>query len=147
MNKEQLTEYLSRNPFFHYESEKQEICSLCNKTSSHKISEELNAFDPSRNRHPFTNYLCCACFTKVMGPGTFCFGGFWKHSAKVNVYGKHQKAFLDSIFGQEWEFRDLTASEVKFFESLDECQDWKKATYRDNAEQAIGIICGHEDTQ
>ena len=39
-----------------------EVCSTCEMPASHKISEVTG--DP---RHPFTAYVCCGHFWKVMG--------------------------------------------------------------------------------
>lgn len=40
-----------------------EKCSLCGNKATHKVAED----NPILFRHPFTNYLCCPCFGKVMG--------------------------------------------------------------------------------
>ena len=55
-----------------------EKCSMCSAPAAHKVAEEQFSDDPNnggqriRNaqaaRHDFTAYLCCKCFTVVMGP-------------------------------------------------------------------------------
>lgn len=47
-----------------------EKCSSCGKPASHKVAEEARmVFDKPRQvvRHPFTTYLCCHCFSALMG--------------------------------------------------------------------------------
>ena len=48
----------------HYvpESAQGEICSICGEDASHKVEETID--EP---RHPFTAYLCCHCFSGLMG--------------------------------------------------------------------------------
>ncbi len=41
-------------------------CQSCRKPASHKI-EEVDLVKQPIVGHPFTNYLCCECFGKVMG--------------------------------------------------------------------------------
>lgn len=40
-----------------------EHCS-CGAEATHKVEENT----PDLFRHPFTTYLCCKCFGKLMGP-------------------------------------------------------------------------------
>jgi hypothetical protein len=55
---------------FHYvlESAQEEICH-CRKPAYHKVEEVMEGYkDPGQIvRHPFTTYLCCDCFSKLMG--------------------------------------------------------------------------------
>lgn len=47
-----------------------EKCSSCGKPASHKVAEEARmVFDKPGQvvRHPFTTYLCCHCFSALMG--------------------------------------------------------------------------------
>lgn len=57
-----------------------EIC-FCGKNATHKIGEEICNFEwdaqpePMKGlatRHNFTQYVCCQCFTNIMGNATFC---------------------------------------------------------------------------
>lgn len=43
-----------------------EACSLCDEPATHKVAEEPP--EGRLRRHPFTNYLCCGCFGRLMGP-------------------------------------------------------------------------------
>ena len=64
---------------FHYipESAEGEKCGVCGCTAYHKVEEVLPdaAFKTLKEmvnattimRHPFTTYLCCKCFSNVMG--------------------------------------------------------------------------------
>jgi hypothetical protein len=55
---------------------KGERCSMCNADATHKVEEERSAtLDRSPGlvgryhvRHPFTAYVCCACFGRIFGP-------------------------------------------------------------------------------
>lgn len=40
-------------------------CTRCGKPAAHKVAEVLNDEDA---RHEFTAYLCCNCFSSIMGP-------------------------------------------------------------------------------
>lgn len=50
-----------------------EHCNRCFRVSgqkvpaSHKIEESILFDDPLPERHPLTSYLCCECFTEVVG--------------------------------------------------------------------------------
>jgi len=37
---------------------------MCNAPAMHKVEEE----GARPQRHPFTAYVCCACFARIMGP-------------------------------------------------------------------------------
>ena len=39
-----------------------EKCNMCGKEATHKVEESF-----CRERHPYTAYLCCKCFGRVMG--------------------------------------------------------------------------------
>jgi len=41
-----------------------EHCSMCGAPAMHKVEEE----GARPQRHPFTAYVCCACFARIMGP-------------------------------------------------------------------------------
>jgi hypothetical protein len=41
---------------------------MCAAPAAHKVGEEQFDDDPGPVRHNFTAYLCCRCFTVVMGP-------------------------------------------------------------------------------
>lgn len=51
-------------------------CHMCGGKASHKVGEEIPWDDPSRQegprRHNFTAYVCCQCFTNILGAATFC---------------------------------------------------------------------------
>lgn len=42
-------------------------CTQCGHPASHKVGEEIFPDDPNPVRHEFTSYLCCYCFSSVMG--------------------------------------------------------------------------------
>jgi len=44
-----------------------ELCNMCKAPATHKVGEEQFDDDPGPPRHNFTAYLCCRCFTVVMG--------------------------------------------------------------------------------
>jgi len=46
---------------------KGETCTQCGHAAAHKVGEEIFADDPNPVRHEFTSYLCCTCFSRVMG--------------------------------------------------------------------------------
>ena len=46
-----------------------EVC-RCGKDATHKISEVVQGDDewpPVNQRHPFTRYVCCHCFSAIFG--------------------------------------------------------------------------------
>lgn len=55
----------------------------CGESASHKIGEEIDIEGeqkfftdkgaPHFNRHNFTAYVCCECFTKLLGDAVFCY--------------------------------------------------------------------------
>ena len=49
-----------------------ERCVVCDRPATHKIGEEIAPNDPSRARHNFTAYVCCARFLALFGDATFC---------------------------------------------------------------------------
>ena len=55
-----------------------EKCSVCKKPASHGVEEILGACVVKLNNgmeilgHPFTNYVCCKCFRKIMGIAVTC---------------------------------------------------------------------------
>ena len=51
------------------DSAKEKKCGICGKIAKHKVEEVIHAFDKlgQEVRHPFTQYLCCYCFSNVMG--------------------------------------------------------------------------------
>lgn len=53
----------------------EEMCHNCTDgmPASHKIGEESTAYR-SISGHNLTTYVCCYCFTTMMGPSTGCFG-------------------------------------------------------------------------
>lgn len=48
-----------------------EVCS-CGAPATHKIGEEIPGDDPMPDRHNLTAYVCCRCFTRLLGPATGC---------------------------------------------------------------------------
>jgi hypothetical protein len=42
----------------------EERCRMCGDPAAHKVTEDTLM----GRRHPFTAYVCCACFDLVMGP-------------------------------------------------------------------------------
>ena len=42
--------------------------------ASHKIGEEPTWDNQIIPTHNLTSYLCCVCFTRIMGPATGCYG-------------------------------------------------------------------------
>jgi hypothetical protein len=45
-----------------------ERCSLCGESATHKVEESPRCQDEGVvSRHPFTNYVCCEHFGKIMG--------------------------------------------------------------------------------
>lgn len=49
-----------------------ESCTLCGKTATHKIGEEIMSDDPNPQRHNFTAYVCCTHFRAIFGTATSC---------------------------------------------------------------------------
>ena len=55
-----------------------ESCRICGDTATHKVAEEIMHDDPSRQvgdvyvRHNLTAYVCCDCFTMIVGPAAPC---------------------------------------------------------------------------
>jgi hypothetical protein len=54
-----------------------EHCRVCGDPATHKVGEEIMHDDPSHEslytaRHNFTAYVCCDCFTMIMGPAVPC---------------------------------------------------------------------------
>jgi hypothetical protein len=49
-----------------------ERCRICGQPAPHKVEEVIFEDDPTRPRHPFTTYLCCAHFALVMGNAVPC---------------------------------------------------------------------------
>ena len=56
-------------------------CSMCGERATHKVGEEIPPDDPSNRvvlgsishqRHNLTAYVCCRCFTRILGPATGC---------------------------------------------------------------------------
>ena len=43
-------------------------CALCDKDATHKVAEDSSDNVGLFRRHPFTNYVCCGCFSRLMGP-------------------------------------------------------------------------------
>lgn len=53
-------------------SAKGERC-FCGADATHKVGEERHYHDPYYNyRHNFTQYVCCQCFTNILGNATLC---------------------------------------------------------------------------
>ena len=44
----------------------------CGKPATHKVGEEIPHDHPQQERHNLTAYVCCACFTLLLGPATGC---------------------------------------------------------------------------
>lgn len=49
-----------------------EFCTVCRDPATHKLGEEIMHDDPLQNRHNLTAYVCCQCFSRVLGPATGC---------------------------------------------------------------------------
>lgn len=49
-------------------------CTICRAPATHKLGEEIMSDDPMPYRHNLTAYVCCACFTRTLGPATGCVG-------------------------------------------------------------------------
>jgi hypothetical protein len=57
---------------------------FCGQPATHKVEETIFDDDESAwtsipglsertpTRHPFTAYVCCKCFRRIMGPAVFC---------------------------------------------------------------------------
>lgn len=43
-----------------------EFC-RCGLQATHKVGEEIPDDDPAQARHNLTAYVCCLCFTGIMG--------------------------------------------------------------------------------
>jgi len=59
----------------HFVSEtcKGELCRMCLAPATHKVGEEIaHDDDDNRFRHNYTAYVCCSCFSKILGPHTMC---------------------------------------------------------------------------
>lgn len=50
---------------------KGETC-RCGQPATHKVEENIFEDDPFPMRHPFTAYVCCECFGRIMGPASRC---------------------------------------------------------------------------
>ena len=64
-------------PHFVSASCKGEKCPICHRSgiisdASHKVGEEIPHDDPNQMRHNLTQYLCCNCYSMVMGRATGC---------------------------------------------------------------------------
>lgn len=59
---------------YHIVSAEGELCGMCWReneavvSASHKVEEEFIYFDNAPRRHPLTQYICCDCFQRIMGP-------------------------------------------------------------------------------
>lgn len=42
-------------------------CALCLNPAAHKVAEDASDNRGLFRRHPFTNYVCCTCFGRLMG--------------------------------------------------------------------------------
>jgi hypothetical protein len=49
-----------------------ERCRVCGNAASHKMEETIFEDDPKQIRHPLAAYLCCDCFTLVVGQAAGC---------------------------------------------------------------------------
>lgn len=70
---------------------KGETCSCCQQPAAHKIGEEILPDDPFQARHNYTAYVCCECFTKILGPAT-AHVPVTKQNTRAPVQGEHKTA-------------------------------------------------------
>ncbi len=47
-------------------------CRICGDPATHKVGEEIPHDDPFQQRHNLTAYVCCDCFTMIVGPAAPC---------------------------------------------------------------------------
>lgn len=66
-------------------------CYICGKPSTHKVGEEIMWDDPMPNRHNYTAYVCCDCFTMILGPAVPCEKKPLKIEVDVMIAPKIQK--------------------------------------------------------
>lgn len=64
-----------------------ELCQMCGRAATHKIEEVHQEGHPRTGAHPFTVYLCCGDFGKVMGAIAvqYCFGDVRADAARRDL--------------------------------------------------------------
>lgn len=82
-----------------------EICGPCWREwegkvpATHKLGEEIAHDDPSPCRHNLTQYVCCACYARTVGPAAPCAKiGIPSFKLKPNGGCEHARAFLAEAF-------------------------------------------------
>jgi hypothetical protein len=65
-----------------------EVC-VCGRPATHKLGEEFLPDEPFPDRHNLTSYVCCGCFTLIVGAASPCSYG--------DMDGGNERAVHDRI--------------------------------------------------